>query len=269
MDLIYPVMKIHDACQRFKPKVVFPYGFKRQDSMKAQILHADYVITMNSKNEVIEDAAILVSPLGSIQNIGPANKVIQENPGIPVLRLANRLLMPGLINAHAHSGLLRGTAEGLPVWEWLQKFIDPMHRVLTKEEAEIASYLCYGESLLCGSTTVVDMWRYMEGSAKAAAELGNRAVLVPYVAEHPDHDYFETLDSNESLLKHWHQGANGRIQVWVGLEHMFYALPEAWKRTIAMAKDYNTGFHTHSNESKFDTEEAERPLRAPPYRGLG
>ena len=90
-------------------------------------------------------------------------------------RLADRLLMPGLVNAHMHSGLLRGTAEGLPVWEWLQEFIDPMHRVLTPAEAETASYLCYAESLLAGTTSVVDMWRYMYGSAKAAAELGIRA----------------------------------------------------------------------------------------------
>ena len=37
------------------------------------------------------------------------------------------------------------------------------------------------------------MWRHMHGSAEAAENLGIRAVLVPYVAEHPDHDYFETL----------------------------------------------------------------------------
>ena len=92
--------------------------------------------------------------------------VIAANPGVRVKRLADRLLMPGLINTHAHSGLLRGTAEGLPVWEWLQQYIDPMHRVINAREAEIASYLCYAEALLSGTTTIVDMWRYMHGSAQ-------------------------------------------------------------------------------------------------------
>jgi 5-methylthioadenosine/S-adenosylhomocysteine deaminase len=128
-----------------------------------------------------------------------------------VKRLEDRLLMPGLVNTHAHSGLLRGTAEGLPVWEWLQKFIDPMHRVVNEREAEIASFLCYAEALLSGTTTIVDMWRHMHGSAKAAAQLGIRAVLVPYVAEHPDHDYFERLNTNEALIKQWHGGVNGRV----------------------------------------------------------
>ena len=93
--------------------------------------------------------------------------------------------MPGLINAHAHSGFLRGTAEHLPVWDWLTLHINPMHRMLQPHEAEAASWLCYAESVLGGTTTVVDMWRFMDGSAKAAAAIGNRLVAVPYVGEHP------------------------------------------------------------------------------------
>ena len=163
------------------------------------ILQADHLIMMDQTNRVIPNGAVLVGSDGRIQAVGEAQAVINANPGIEVKRLKDRLLMPGLINTHMHSGLLRGTAEGLPVWEWLQQFIDPMHRVVNEREAEIASYLCYAEALLSGTTTIVDMWRHMHGSAKAAAELGIRAVLVPYVAEHPDHDYFETLNTNEAV----------------------------------------------------------------------
>lgn len=236
--------------------------------MKSIILHADILILMNGDNAVIADGAVLVGSDGRIQAVGEAPTIMEANPGVEVKRLLDRLLMPGLINSHAHSGLLRGTAEGLPVWEWLQQYIDPMHRVINAREAEIASYLCYAEALLSGTTTIVDMWRYMHGSAKAAAELGIRAVLVPYVAEHPDHDYFETLDTNETLIQQWHGGANGRIQVWVGLEHMFYATPDALKRAIEMSKRYKVGFHTHSNESRFDVEETQRRYGQRPIETL-
>ena len=232
------------------------------------LLHADHLILMDHSNTVISNGAVVVGSNGRIQALGHAEAVIAANPEIDVKRLENRLLMPGLINTHAHSGLLRGTAEGLPVWEWLQQFIDPMHRVVNEREAEIASYLCYAEALLSGTTTIVDMWRHMHGSAKAAAELGIRAVLVPYVAEHPDHDYFEKLDTNEALIKQWHGGADGRVHVWVGLEHMFYATPEAWKRAMDIARHYQVGFHTHSNESKFDVEETERRYHKRPVEAL-
>jgi len=236
--------------------------------MNPLILHADHLLTMNAKNEVIVNGAALIGADGKILSVGEASQVIRDNPNVEVKRLKDRLLMPGLVNTHMHSGLLRGTAEGLPVWEWLQQYIDPMHRVVNERDAEIASFLCYAESLLCGTTTVVDMWRHMHGSANAAATLGIRAVLVPYVAEHPDHDYFETLKTNEALIKKWHNGADGRVQVWVGLEHMFYATPDAWKRVIEIANHYQTGFHTHSNESKFDVEETERRYQMRPVEAL-
>jgi len=226
------------------------------------------LILMNENNSVIPNGAVLIGSDGRIHAVGEAAPVIAANPDVEVKRLEKRLLMPGLINTHAHSGLLRGTAEGLPVWEWLQKFIDPMHRVVNEREAEIASYLCYAEALLSGTTTIVDMWRHMHGSAKAAEQLGIRAVLVPYVAEHPDHDYFETLNTNEALIKQWHGGADGRVHVWVGLEHMFYATPEAYKRAIDISKHYQVGFHTHSNESKFDVEETLRRHDMRPVEAL-
>jgi 5-methylthioadenosine/S-adenosylhomocysteine deaminase len=232
------------------------------------ILHADHLLLMDHNNTVIPNGAVLVGSDGRIQTVGEASAIIEANPGIEVKRLENRLLMPGLVNTHMHSGLLRGTAEGLPVWEWLQKFIDPMHRVVNERDAEIASFLCYAEALLSGTTTIVDMWRHMHGSANAAAQLGIRAVLVPYVAEHPDHDYFETLNANEALIKQWHGGAEGRVHVWVGLEHMFYATPEAYKRAMDISKHYGVGFHTHSNESKFDVEETLRRHNMRPVEAL-
>ena len=236
--------------------------------MTSLILHADHLLTMDDENSVIADGAVLVGPDGLIRMVGEAAAVRAENPGVAVRRLRNRLLMPGLVNAHAHSGLLRGTAEGLPVWDWLQQFIDPMHRVVNAEEAAIASHLCYAEALLSGTTTIVDMWRHMHGSARVAEDIGIRAVLVPYVGEHPDHNYFETLDTNEALIQEWHGRANGRIQVWVGLEHMFYGTPDAWRRAVDLSLKYKVGFHTHSNESRFDVAETERRYGKRPVEAL-
>jgi 5-methylthioadenosine/S-adenosylhomocysteine deaminase len=232
------------------------------------LLRADLVLPMTDDEGPIVDGAVLVDAAGRIADVGDGATLEAHHPGVTVRRLRDRLLMPGLVNAHAHSGLLRGTAEGLPVWEWLKRYIDPMHRVLDAGDAEAASRLCYAEALLSGTTTIVDMWRFMEGSARAADELGIRAVLVPYVAEHPDHDYFETYDSNERLIRAWHGKAGGRISVWVGLEHLFYAVPSAWRRAAAMSRAYGVGLHTHSNESRFDVEESHKRYGVRPIHAL-
>jgi 5-methylthioadenosine/S-adenosylhomocysteine deaminase len=236
------------------------------------LIRADHVLTMDADNSIIEDGAVVVSQEGRIEAVGTAKDIIAASPLAPVRHLRKRILMPGLVNTHAHSGLLRGTAEGLPVWDWLQQYIDPMHRVLLEGDAEVASRLCYAEALLSGTTTIVDMWRYMHGSAAAALDLGIRAVLVPYVAEHPHHNYFETLDANEALIEQWN-GRENRVNVWVGLEHMFYAVPDAWQRAVAMARTHDVGLHTHSNESRSDVDETlkrygMRPILALEAHGL-
>ena len=239
---------------------------------KSTIYIADYILPMDDDNTLIENGGILVED-GIIKSIDASEELTVTFPHAEVVYLENQLLMPGLINTHCHSGMLRGTAEGLPVWDWLQQYIDPMHRVLLPEDASLSSWLCYAEALLSGTTCIVDMWRYMHGSAEAAEQLGIRACLVPYVAEHPDHNYFETLDTNEQLINQWHEKGDGRIQVWVGLEHLFYAEPHALTRIAAMCNDYNVGFHTHSNESQFDVEQTLaryqcRPLHALERQGL-
>jgi 5-methylthioadenosine/S-adenosylhomocysteine deaminase len=220
---------------------------------------ADYLLPVDAAGTVIEDAALLVDGT-RIAAVGPAAALLPAagRDRTAVRALPGRLLMPGLVNTHLHSGLLRGTAEQLPVWEWLRVHIDPMHRVLRPEEAEAAAWLCYAESILSGTTTVTDMWRYLDGAVRAATGLGNRLVTVNYTGAHPDYGYFDTPDDNERLLRTAHHGAGGRIDVWVGLEHPFYADEAGLARLIAMARDYGTGLYTHCSESAVEPPEFER-----------
>ena len=220
------------------------------------ILSADIILTMDAAGTVLQDGAMLLQG-GRIAALGPRAALLAANPGEPETHLPNRLLMPGLVNAHMHSGLLRGTAEHLPVWEWLRLHINPMHRVLSAEEAEAASFLCYAESVLSGSTTLVDMWRFMDGSARAATAIGNRLVAVPYVGAHPDWNFFDTPEDNERLIEAWHGGADGRVQVWVGLEHPFYCTDANARRAVDLALRHGTGIHTHAAEAEIEAAEFE------------
>lgn len=235
------------------------------------ILTADAVVTMDAALTVHSPGAVALSG-AVITAVGPAETILAAHPGVKIKAMGRKVLMPGLINAHAHSGFLRGTAEHLPVWDWLTQHINPMHRMLRPEEAEAASYLCYAESLLSGTTTVVDMWRFMQGSARAAEILGNRLVAVPYVGEHPDYDYFDTLDMNEALIESWNGKAGGRVSVWVGLEHLFYADEKAQQRAIDLSKKHAVPFHTHCSEAEIELNEfkeryGKKPMEA--FRDLG
>jgi 5-methylthioadenosine/S-adenosylhomocysteine deaminase len=117
------------------------------------------------------------------------------------------------------------------------------------------------------------MWRHMEGSARAAEAIGIRATLAPYVADEEGYDYFETLETNRALLDAFHDRAEGRVRAWVGLEHLFYCTPDAFRAAAKMAEEYGTGLHTHSSESIWEVQESlrrfgHRPIEEMFARGI-
>jgi 5-methylthioadenosine/S-adenosylhomocysteine deaminase len=49
---------------------------------------------------------------------------------------------------------------------------------------------------------------------------------------------------------------------------MFYAIPAAWERAVAITREYGVGLRTHSNESRFDVEETQRRYGMRPVEAL-
>jgi 5-methylthioadenosine/S-adenosylhomocysteine deaminase len=119
----------------------------------------------------------------------------------------------------------------------------------------------------------MDMWRFMEGSAAVAAELGIRATLVPYVADEEGFDFFESIESNRRLLESHHTAADGRVRTWVGLEHLMYCTKECFAQAVELMDEFGTGLHTHSSESIWEVEESlkrwgRRPIEVFHDRGI-
>jgi 5-methylthioadenosine/S-adenosylhomocysteine deaminase len=181
-----------------------------------------------------------------------------RSSGADIVDTTTAAVIPGLHNIHLHSGLLRGTAESLALWDWLKTYVDPAHKALTPDIAEAASRLCYAESVLAGTTSVVDMWRFMDRSAEVAAQIGLRATLVPYVADEEGYDYFETMETNRALLETHRRYADGRVRTWVGLEHLLYCSAGCFETAAELAGEYDTGIHTHSSESVWEVQESLR-----------
>jgi len=207
-------------------------------------------------SKVIHDPGSVLIEGRDIVGVGPVEELDRLAPDARVVDASEHAVIPGLQNCHLHSGLLRGTAESRSLWDWLKTYVDPAHRALTPEIAEIASLHCYTESLRFGTTSVMDMWRFMEGSARAAEEVGIRATLVPYVADLEGYDYFETLESNRRLLQTHREYADGRVRTWVGLEHLLYCSPEAFREAARLAAEFDTGIHTHSSETIWEVQES-------------
>jgi 5-methylthioadenosine/S-adenosylhomocysteine deaminase len=227
------------------------------------------VLPMSGGRARLDRGSVLVQG-ADIVAVGTVEELDADprSAGAEVVDATGHAVLPGLHNCHLHSGLLRGTAEGLALWDWLKTYVDPAHRALTPEIAAAASLHCYAESLLAGTVSVMDMWRYMEGSAAAATELGIRATLVPYVADLEGYEYFETIETNRKLLESHRTAADGRVRSWVGLEHLFYCSPEAFRAAAGLAEEFDTGIHTHSSESVWEVQESLRQFGRRPIEEL-
>lgn len=238
------------------------------------LLRNGIVLPMTGDRKVLDPGSVLLdgAEVVAVDEVA-ALDADPRAAGAEVVDLTDHAVLPGLHNCHLHSGLLRGTAESLSLWDWLETYVDPAHRALTPEIARVASLQCYAESLLAGTTSVMDMWRFMEGSAAVAEELGIRAALVPYVADAEGYDDFESLESNRRLLETHRTAADGRVRAWVGLEHLLYCTPEAFRGAAALAEEFHTGIHTHSSETIWEVQESlrrfgRRPLEEMFQRGI-
>jgi len=227
--------------------------------MAATLVRNGIVLPLDGTRTVLDPGSVLFEG-ADILAVGGVEELDADprSAGATMVDATGHAVLPGLHNGHMHSGLLRGTAESMSLFDWLEAYVDPAHRVVTPEIARAASFLAYTENLRFGNTSVMDMWRFMEGSAAAADAVGIRATLVPYVADEEGFDYFETLDTNLALLKSHRTASDGRVRTWVGLEHLLYCTPQCFRGAMALAEEYDTGLHTHSSESIWEVQESLR-----------
>lgn len=82
-----------------------------------------------------------------------------------VINGADHITMPGLINAHTHTGLtlLRGGAQDLPEIEWMNKGVGPLTKYLSKEDLILGSKIAVIEGLKSGTTTFAEFASFVSG----------------------------------------------------------------------------------------------------------
>lgn len=181
-----------------------------------------------------------------IAALGPGDP--PDMPADRVIEGRGRALIPGLVNAHAHShsSLTRGSAEGLPLEGWL-RVIEAEQARLTEEEAYHAALATYCEALLSGTTLILDMCLFPEAAIRAAREVGIRAVVVPYVAD--SKPFTPTLAVTERLLAAGPRYGD-RVTVWSGLHDLESCSDLQVQAGAALAARFGVGLHLHCAETR-------------------
>ena len=118
---------------------------------------------------------------GTLTHVGPG----YEGPAETIIDGADRMVMPGLVNAHAHPGhepAYRGIREEHGVRAMYMTGLferSQAYAVTDREGRAAATELAYCELLRSGVTSVVDIGPVWEGWSELAAKSGLRAFLAP------------------------------------------------------------------------------------------
>lgn len=148
------------------------------------------IITVNSNYEIFLDGAILIAN-GRIVAIDKTDLLVTSiDKSTEVIDCTDRIIIPGLINTHAHlaQSLLRGLAEDLSLHNWLCDAIWPLEANYAEEDGYTAAMLTITEMLKTGTTCFLEAMLThrsgLENVVRAVKETGIRACLVRPPSHH-------------------------------------------------------------------------------------
>ncbi len=170
-----------------------------------------------------------------------------ENPDAEVIDGRGKLVMPGLINTHTHVAmtLMRNMADDIPLMEWLHERVWPFESRLSADDIAVGARLGMAEMLLGGTTTMVDMYWHEAAVARAACEMGIRAVLCPSFVDGERMEEFER-DLPETLAV---AAGCDRLSVRPAPHAAYSCSAENLRRAVELAREHGLGLTIHLSET--------------------
>lgn len=175
---------------------------------------------------------------------------------------AGRLLMPALVNAHAHAPmtLLRGFAENLPLQRWLNEKCWPFEAKMTPEDMYWGTLLSCAEMARYGVVSFSDMYYATPERAQAVTEAGLKANLCEselYFEPKPFSEY-AICAKMEDYVSRFHGAAGGRILIDYNIHAEYTSNPQTCTDIAAIAKEKGLPIHLHLSETKSEHEECKQ-----------
>jgi 5-methylthioadenosine/S-adenosylhomocysteine deaminase len=202
---------------------------------------------------------------GRIRAVGPRATLAAE--GAPVVRLPDRVLLPGGVNAHTHAfqSLLRGLGDDLDFMGWRDRVLYPFSRRLDPRGVETGAAFAFAEMLRHGITTVADFFYIQAGGnanaeavVRAARRVGIRLVLARafYDWEGAPPEYRETPAEaisrcRELMARH---AGDPMVTVQPAPHSLHGASPEMVRAGAEVAEAAGVPFHIHVAEYRAERE---------------
>ena len=213
-------------------------------------LIGDYVVPGEGDGVVIANGAVDIdTATGRIVAVGAVDELVPASGSVATV---GGLLMPGLVNAHAHGPmtLVRSAGDGLPLMQWLTEGVWPREAKMTPDDVVVGMQLASCEMLLAGITTSVEMYLFEDAMAEAIETTGARAQIMAGVigAIAPTAEaYAARLDQMADFSR---RHADSELITPGFGPHSVYDLgPDRLGELAAAAKDAGAIIHVHLEET--------------------
>ncbi|MEX2547719.1 MAG: guanine deaminase [Chloroflexota bacterium] len=224
----------------------------------------------------VPDGLLEVDEAGRIVGIGRAEDAIPDNPdpgaqtgSAGIVDLRPQLLLPGLVDLHAHLPQLpnAGLGAGLDLLTWLDRYIFPLERGFDEDTARALAPQAFRAFAAAGTTTAVLYGAVYEASLDAcfaAAEThGIRAVIgkvmmdrLRYDASIEDSEVLElSLRQSQDLIERWHGRDDGRLQYAVTPRFAVSCSADMLRESAALAAATGAYWQTHLAEDRQEIDE--------------
>ncbi len=208
------------------------------------------IVTCDPDHNVHANASLIVKD-GRFFWIGPS----EQTPQIAAAKTIDAdgaILMPGLINMHAHCGdtLFRGLVEDLPLEDWLQTVWKAEAAILANpQQCQLGTELGIAELIQGGVTSIMDMFWHTGTGYAAAAKAGVRWASGEIFFDGTGMDGFAPETRAARAAAMFNQGHE-----FVGtLPHSIYTVsPESMRDAIELARENGGFFCTHAAETEFE-----------------
>lgn len=199
------------------------------------------VVTMDPQRRVIEDGAVAIEK-DRIVAVGSTEEVLARHRAPTVIDASRKIVMPGLIDGHAHAGhgfiKTMGGGDGQQWYEACEKaYTVASTPEFWHAEARLAALerlrfgITTGVSLLGGGDSILrtDEPVYGEAHCEGVREVGTRSVVAvgPTRPPHPRTyarfvdgkaverpvTFEEQFETCQTLIETWHGSHNGRLNI--------------------------------------------------------
>jgi cytosine/adenosine deaminase-related metal-dependent hydrolase len=200
----------------------------------------------------IENGAVLITGDGKIAEVGPAEIVTADSVGH--MDLGEAVLMPGLINVHAHPELaaFRGLLDDLPFHLWIPNLMRcKREAALTDDDYDVAACWTCVEALRAGITTLAAT-ETSGAAVTALLESGMRGIVYIETFGPAPYQVTESMAELRQRITQLGASANDRVRLGVSPHAPFTVSNELFVAAASFARTENLPLATHAAESEVE-----------------